>query len=172
MGCGTCIWESGHGDYGLLNRTNLTWNFEGYAETVIETSHKNKLIDYENIEDVDFTDINNWKYGKLSSTTGLCNHYASKYVTVSHYLKPTYNSYTVTMTDSYDRLLLFQLDKELNLLSNETLSNGKTFTITEGCYYVGFSYYRKDSSTGDVMDLTFDDFATLLEGMTFTIEGV
>ena len=123
----------------------------------------------------DFSNINNWKNGRLKTSTGEFSTREeddTKCFTSKLHLIPKYSQYKVIMESSNDRLLVVHRDEYMNVIGKvETKAKNGIVTISSNDRFIDFCYYKKGSSADEkYAALTEDEFKTFIEAGKLKLE--
>jgi aryl-phospho-beta-D-glucosidase BglC (GH1 family) len=150
MGLGCIIWE------GNLNRSTLVWNNDIEVESFIENYRRTKkqvqLLD----ESIDLMDINNYRLGEYSFSSGIYNECNGK-ISFITYVVPAYEKYVVTTTVENLLYLITQLDEDYKFVEVAIRGNYGSFEVNNRTRYLGITLYN------DNISYSLDDFNTLLK---------
>ena len=172
LGAGVCIWDNGNGSYKQLNRKTFNWYYPEVIDAVINNTYKIGKIEYPLLDETyDITYIGNWKEGRLGNSDAEYTPSDKNYFSSMLYVVPKYSSYTITMSSSNDRLIVFQLNENRLLIENgrQTLVNGSKLEILPETRYVSFCYYQKNSSTGGTATKSMSEFQNYIENGNISI---
>lgn len=93
------------------------------------------------VEEIDFTDITNWKAGCYDYLTGQYVSFAGR-ICLNDYLNYQNDEYKVSINTSNFQMLIRELDKNMKLLKSSNLKNGELFEPYADTVYLAISIYN------------------------------
>lgn len=150
IGLGCIMWE------GNIDRANYIWKNDKEVNSFLDYHRRTKKEEVWLDEAYDLMNINNYRNGEYSFTTGIFYESTGK-VSFNTYVIPSYDKYVVTTTVDSLLYLITQLDENYNFVDVAIRGNYGSFDVNANTKYLGITLYSDNKS------YSLNDFEELLK---------
>jgi len=132
------------------------------AITFVETA-------YTPIEDINLNDINNWRYGQYSWTTGKFEAYGNRICLNDYNSVDVDATYEISVSDNAFHILIREMDSVGTMIKSLNLADGDVYTPSSDTSYIGVSIYNtkyKSVNYAKYTQLFNDGFVVGIKNLT------
>ncbi len=116
-------------------------------------------VEADSIDSIDLNDISNWKSGNYYYSDGLYKADATRIALNNYVTASSGENYSFTTTHDEYKLLVREMDTNLQMINSHVLSDGDELTIDDDTALLGVSIYDASGTTDN-----FSDYESLFSG--------